>query len=185
MSVATQDIPLAVDMDGTLILTDMSWVSIRKVILRKPWLFLNLIRNEISGRRAKWKRALASNLRFDPSKLRYHSEFLDWLTGEHAKGREIILATASDRIVAEQIAGYVGLFSDVMASDGDFNLRGNKKAEALVSRFGENGFGYAGNSIHDMDVWKVSAEIIVVNPDRGLLKKIENTDFISDYNLFR
>ena len=185
MSVATQDIPLAVDMDGTLILTDMSWVSIRKVILRKPWLFLNLIRNEISGRRAKWKRVLASNLRFDPGKLRYHSEFLYWLTGEHAKGREIILATASDRIVAEQIAGYVGLFSDVMASDGDFNLRGNKKAEALVSRFGENGFGYAGNSIHDMDVWKVSAEIIVVNPDRGLLKKIENTDFISDYNLFR
>ena len=84
MSVATQDIPLAVDMDGTLILTDMSWVSIRKVILRKPWLFLTLIRNEISGRRAKWKRILASNLRFDPSKLRYHSEFLDWLTGEHA-----------------------------------------------------------------------------------------------------
>ncbi len=185
MNEATQDIPLAVDMDGTLILTDMSWVSIRKVIFRKPWLILSLIRNEIGGRRAKWKRELASNLRFKPSELRYHDEFLDWLTGEHAKGREIILATASDRIVAEQVAGYVGLFSDVMASDGDFNLRGKKKAEALSSRFGEKGFAYAGNSVHDMDVWKISGEVIVVNPERGLLKKIENTDFISDYNLFR
>ena len=185
MNVATQEIPLAVDMDGTLILSDMSWISIRKVILRKPWLLFTLIRNEVSGRRAKWKRVLASNLKFNPSELRYHTEFLDWLTGEHAKGREIILATASDRIVAEQIAGYVGLFSDVMASDGDFNLRGSKKAEALVSRFGEKGFGYAGNSIHDMDVWKVCGEVIVVNPERGLLKKIENTEFISDYNLFK
>ncbi len=48
MNEATQDIPLAVDMDGTLILTDMSWVSIRKVIFRKPWLILSLIRNNSS-----------------------------------------------------------------------------------------------------------------------------------------
>ena len=65
---------------------------------------------------------------------------MEWLTGEHARGRTLILATASDRIVAERVMTHVGMFSDVMASDNDYNLRDTKKAEALVARFGEFGF---------------------------------------------
>jgi|TARA_B100000131_G_scaffold222274_1_gene213863 hypothetical protein len=165
-------LPLAVDMDGTLILTDMSWVSFRRVIIRRPWMLPGMMLKEFSGRRAEWKRDLAERLNFSPSELEYHAGFLDWLTGEHAKGRELVLATASDRLVAEQVAGHVGLFSDVMASDMSYNLRGSKKAEALVSRYGEGGFAYAGNSKHDIDVWKHSGEVIVVNPERGLLAKV-------------
>ncbi|MDP6985947.1 MAG: haloacid dehalogenase-like hydrolase [Candidatus Thalassarchaeaceae archaeon] len=172
MNVSSPGLPLAVDMDGTLILTDMSWVSFRKVIIRRPWMLLGMLLKEFSGRRAEWKRDLAERLDFTPSDLEYHPGFLDWLTGEHAKGRELILATASDRIVAERVAGHVGLFSDVLASDMSFNLRGEKKAEALVSRYGERGFAYAGNSKHDIDVWKHSGEVIVVNPERGLLTRI-------------
>ena len=163
------EIPIAVDMDGTLILTDMSWVSIRRVILRRPWSIVGMLAKEFTGRRAQWKRDLAERLVFDPAELEYHEAFLDWLTGERAKGRTLILATASDRIIAEQVAGHVGLFSDVMASDSTFNLRGEKKAEALVSRFGERGFAYAGNSKHDLPVWKRSGEVIVENPERGHL----------------
>ena len=107
--------------------------------------------------------------------MEYHEGFLDWLTGERAKGRTLILATASDRIIAEQVAGHVGLFSDVMASDSAFNLRGEKKAEALVSRFGEGEFAYAGNSKHDLPVWERAGEVIVVNPERGLLDKVGDT----------
>tara|TARA_B100000953_G_scaffold288873_1_gene272352 strand:+ start:200 stop:745 length:546 start_codon:yes stop_codon:yes gene_type:complete len=167
-------IPLAVDMDGTLILTDMSWVSFSKVIARRPWILPGMLLKELTGQRAKWKRDLAERLIFDPSELDFHGEFLDWLTGEHAKGRHIVLATASDRIVAEQVAGHVGLFSDVMASDASFNLRGQRKAEALVARFGEYGFGYAGNSKHDLVVWKHAGQVIVVNPEKGLLDSLED-----------
>ncbi len=173
------EIPIAVDMDGTLILTDMSWVSIRRVILRRPWTIMGMLVKEFTGRRAQWKRDLAEKLIFDPSELEYHEGFLDWLTGERAKGRTLILATASDRLIAEQVAGYVGLFSDVMASDSLFNLRGEKKAEALVSRFGEGGFAYAGNSKHDLPVWEHSGEVIVVNPESGLLDRIgDSVDII-------
>ena len=169
------EIPIAVDMDGTLILTDMSWVSIRRVILRRPWYVLGMLAKEFTGKRAQWKRDLAERLVFDPAELEYHEGFLDWLTGERAKGRTLILATASDRIIAEQVAGHVGLFSDVMASDSAFNLRGGKKAEALVSRFGEGGFAYAGNSKHDLPVWERAGEVIVVNPERGLLDRVGDT----------
>ena len=53
------EIPIAVDMDGTLILTDMSWVSIRRVILRRPWSIVGMLAKEFTGRRAQWKRDLA------------------------------------------------------------------------------------------------------------------------------
>ena len=50
-----QSYPLAVDLDGTLILTDMSWVSIRRVILPRPWRILGFLWLELTGRRAVWK----------------------------------------------------------------------------------------------------------------------------------
>ena len=181
MEESSPEIPIAVDMDGTLILTDMSWVSIKRVILRRPWSIVGMLAKEFTGKRAQLKRDLAERLVFDPAELEYHEGFLDWLTGERAKGRTLILATASDTIIAEQVAGHVGLFSDVMAADSTFNLRGEKKAEALVSRFGEGGFAYAGNSKHDLPVWEKAGEVIVVNPERGLLNKVgDSADIIFD-----
>ncbi len=179
MEGTTSDMPLAVDMDGTLILSDMSKISITKVLIRKPWLIPKVFIKEFSGKRAQWKRLLAEKLVFDPADLEYHETFLDWITGEFARGRKLILATASDRIVAEQVAAHVGLFSDVMASDRDFNLRGLQKADALVARYGLKKFAYAGNSHHDIDVWKHCGQVIVVNPEKGLLDKVgDSVDFI-------
>tara|TARA_B100000900_G_C20440129_1_gene658683 strand:+ start:292 stop:837 length:546 start_codon:yes stop_codon:yes gene_type:complete len=172
MKSKVSDVPLAVDMDGTLILSDMSVMSVRRVLTRRPWLIPSVLIKELRGRRAEWKRDLGRLLDFDPSELDYHEAFIEWLTGEHARGRTIILATASDRIVAEQVAAHVGMFSDVMASDNDYNLRDTKKAEALVARFGESGFGYAGNSHHDISVWNRSSQVIVVNPDSGVLDRL-------------
>ena len=171
----SEALPLAVDMDGTLILTDMSWVSIKRVLMRRPWRIVSVLTKELAGKRAQWKRDLASRLSVDPGELKFHAEFLDWLTGEHAKGRYIMLATASDRIVAEKVAAHLGIFSDVIASDSKYNLRGQKKAEALVSRFGEGGFSYAGNSKHDIPVWDHAGQVIVVNPEKGLLDRVGNS----------
>ena len=174
MGDAVSDIPLAVDMDGTLILSDMSRISFSRVIARRPWVLPGLILKELTGRRAQWKRDLAERLVFDPAELDYHEAFLDWITGESARGRTLVLATASDRIVAERVAAHVGLFSDVVAADVTYNLRGRRKAEALVARFGEGGFGYAGNSHHDLAVWEQAGQVVVVNPEKGLLDKLDD-----------
>ena len=179
MGEAVSDIPLAVDMDGTLILSDMSVISAKRVIARRPWMIIGVLLKEIMGKRAQWKRDLARRLDFEPRDLDYHEAFLDWITAEHSRGRKLLLATASDRLVAERVAAHVGLFSDVLASDETFNLRGSKKAEALISRFGEGGFGYAGNSFHDLPVWEKAGQVIVVNPEKGLLDRVgEDADII-------
>ena len=96
MGEAVSDIPLAVDMDGTLILSDMSVISAKRVIARRPWMILGVLLKEIMGNRAQWKRDLARRLDFEPRDLDYHEAFLDWITAEHSRGRKLLLATASD-----------------------------------------------------------------------------------------
>ena len=75
----TTNLPLAVDLDGTLILTDMSRVTIRRVVLPRFWLFPWLLYLELTGQRARWKRVLGRRLKFDPAELVYHEAFLAWL----------------------------------------------------------------------------------------------------------
>ena len=170
-------LPIAVDLDGTTILTDMSWVTLKRVVLLRPWLIPGCLWLEVTGRRAMWKRTLGSRLKFDPAKLTYHQDFLGWLHQQHADGRDLILCTASDKLVAQKIADHIGLFSDVMASEGELNLAAENKRLALVERFGEQGFGYCGNSRDDLKVWPSAAEVIVVNPSRGVLKGLDGREF--------
>ncbi|HIG03822.1 MAG TPA: hypothetical protein EYQ53_05525 [Candidatus Poseidoniales archaeon] len=163
-------LPLAVDLDGTVILTDMSEITIKRVLLRKPWLIVGCLWLEITGKRAKWKRILGTKLIFDPSQLVYHEKFMEWLKQEKKAGRELVLCTASEKAVAEKIANHLDIFDDVMGSEGVINLAGENKRKALVERYGEQGFGYCGNSKSDLAVWPSAGEVVVVNPSRGVIK---------------
>lgn len=170
-------LPLAVDLDGTVILSDMSQITIKRVLLKKPWLIIGCLWLEITWRRAKWKRVLGKKLKFEPSELTYHTEFVNWLKKEKEEGRELVLCTASEKEVAVKISDYLGIFDDVMGSEGEINLAGNNKRKALVERYGEGGFGYCGNSKSDLAVWPSAGEVIVVNPSRGVIKGIKGREY--------
>ena len=79
--------------------------------------------------------------------------------------------TASDQVIAGKIAARFGLFDEVLASDGQRNLRGAAKASLLVERFGKRGFDYAGNSPVDLQVWAETRCAIVVNGSEELVAK--------------
>ena len=72
--------------------------------------------------------------------------FLAFLREQKGAGRKFVLATASDRDMALPVANHVGLFDEVLGSDGKTNLRGANKLKVLTEKFGERGFDYAGNS---------------------------------------
>ena len=69
------------------------------------------------------------------------------------------------------VANHVGIFDEVLGSDGKTNLRGGNKLKALIARFGERGFDYAGNSSADFPVWRGAREAIVVNASRAVLQE--------------
>ncbi len=165
--------PLCVDLDGTLVKTDTFAQALLLLIRTRPAALFSIPR-WASGGLAAFKRRIAQEIELDPSALPFHSGLLTFLKSERARGRELILVTASDSIPAQAIAVHLGLFSDVMASDGIINLKAGKKRAALVARFGENGFDYAGNATDDLAVWDSAAGIIAVNPCAPVRRALKN-----------
>ena len=113
--------------------------------------------------RARLKQELGARVEVDAASLPYHDRFLDWLRQEKKTGRQLVLATASDLQMVQPVVKYLGLFEEVLASDGRTNLRRENKRLALVGKFGERGFDYAGNSKDDLTVWRSARLAVVVN----------------------
>ncbi len=163
-------IPLVVDLDGTLIKTDLLWEFLARLLRRNPFWIFPILFWWTRGR-AFLKRQLAKRVKIEPSTLPYHEKFLDFLREQKSRERRLVLATASDLQMALPVAEYVGLFDEVIASDGKTNLRSANKLKALVAKYGERGFDYAGNSSADFAVWRGAREAIVVNASQTVLKQ--------------
>ena len=165
--------PLVVDLDGTLIRTDMLHESALRVLRDHPF-YLLFIPYWLSQGKAVLKRNLSNRTGFDPSSVPYNSDLLDWLKQQQTQGRKLILCTASDHAIALAISEYLGIFDEIMASDGTTNLAGTHKAEALEQRFGHAGFDYAGNSRADLAVWQRARQAVVVNASAKVTRQAED-----------
>jgi 4-hydroxybenzoate polyprenyltransferase/phosphoserine phosphatase len=153
-------VPLCIDLDGTLIRTDLLWESFLLLLRENPRAAAGAILH--LGNRAVLKRYIASRVTLDPAALPYQSGFLDWLKAQRLAGRTLVLATASDEILARRVAGHLGIFDHVIASDGSLNLKASAKADALSGLYPE-GFDYAGNSSADLPVWEKARNAVVVD----------------------
>ena len=165
-----KNIPLVVDLDGTLLRTDMMWESLARLLRRNPFAIFQILFWWTRGR-ALLKQKLAARVQIAPATLPYNEKFLTWLHAEKRAGRKLILATASDLKMAQPVADHVGLFDEVLASDGKTNLRSENKLRALTQKFGERSFDYAGNSAADFAVWRGSRQAVVVNASPRVLRK--------------
>ena len=159
-------IPLVVDLDGTLIAGDMFYNSVFAALARNPFIVLPCIGWFWRGR-AVLKRELALRCRIDFDRLKLHQDVLALLLREKAAGRSVVLATAADALLAEQIAARLRVFDRVIASDGSRNLKGPAKAQALTQLF-PGGFIYAGDSKDDLPVWQRARAIVVVNARKSV-----------------
>lgn len=160
------DFPIAVDLDGTLILTDSLHESALRAVRSDPLSAFKMPVWLAQGR-ASLKRQLAALSSFDPTTLPYNRPLLDWLQAQRDQGRRLVLCTAADLTVAQAIAKHLGMFDEVMASDGSTNLSARRKAAALEAKFGNRGFDYVGNSEDDLHVWRAARRAVVVNaPER-------------------
>lgn len=161
------DVPLCVDMDGTLVLTDLGVESVLALVRRNPFYLFALPLWALRGL-AHCKREVARRVALDVTRAPYDERIVDWLRGQG--GRTRVLCTASDAAIADAVAAHVGLFDAVIASDGVVNLSGTRKADALVARYGEGGFDYAGNACADLRVWSRARRAIVANAHERIVR---------------
>lgn len=167
-------LPLTIDLDGTLIFSDTSWLLFFKLIKQKPWLIPAALTWQLKGR-AYLKQQMAKRLTFSPEKLRYNQPLIAWLKEQKQQGAALVLITGSDQLAAEKVANFVGLFDAVYGSDGTTNLTGDNKRKLLNKLYGPKGYIYAGNHHKDLKVWQDSAAAIVVNAPKSVATRAKQT----------
>jgi 4-hydroxybenzoate polyprenyltransferase len=162
--------PLAVDLDKTLVRTDLLLESV-VALFRENLFFLLIFPWWLAHGKARFKREVSNRVTLEFATLPWRTEFVEHLRQLRAEGRMLVLATANDSRVAAAVTEYLKLFDVVLASDGYTNLRGDAKRELLVRRFGEKGFDYAadggGIAHRDLAIWASARKAILVgaSPD--------------------
>ncbi|KAB2683511.1 MULTISPECIES: UbiA family prenyltransferase [Brucella/Ochrobactrum group] len=162
----SRNVPLAVDLDGTLVSTDLLWEGIF-LLLKKNILFVFMLPVWLLSGKAHLRQQVADRVTLDASRLPYRTEFLDFLRGEHASGRALVLVTAAPEPVATAVASELGIFSEVCSTSLAKESSAKSRAELLVERYGRQGFDYAGNDRDDLPVFDAARQAIVVAPDRA------------------
>jgi 4-hydroxybenzoate polyprenyltransferase/phosphoserine phosphatase len=161
------EVPLCVDLDGTLVRTDLlveSWFALLKhnplaALLAPSWLCWG---------KARLKHEIARRVDLDAASLPYHAGFLEYLRAQHRQGRRLVLATASNEKYANQVARHLRIFERVIASDAQTNAAAEQKHRLLTERFGVGGYDYAGNARCDLVVCSGARQAILVNPVKAL-----------------
>lgn len=164
--------PLCVDLDGTLVRTDLL-VESYFALLRTNFLYFFAAIAWLLKGRANFKKQIADRVKLDPTTLPYTAEFLQYLREQKDAGRVLVLATASDERNAAAVAEHLGLFERVFGSDGRTNLKGTAKVELLVREFGDHGFDYAGDAATDLKVWVHAERAVAVNVSQSVLSKLK------------
>lgn len=171
--------PLCVDLDGTLIKTDLLWESLLALVKQNPLSIFMLPLWLLKGK-AHFKHEIACRVTLDASTLPYAQDLVEFLSNERRSGRELVLATASHVSFARAVASHLGLFDErVFGSDATTNLKGARKVALLVERYGARRFAYAGNSTADLPVWAEANEAIVVNASVGLVSRAQALTTVS------
>ncbi|MBB26072.1 MAG: prenyltransferase [Geminicoccus sp.] len=164
---------LAVDLDGTLLRSDMLFESFWSAF-GLDWRSPFLSAAALTGGLVSLKRYLAAASDVDAANLPYDAKVISFIQEWRASGGRTALVTASDQHIADAIAVHLSIFDEVHGSDGKLNLKGEYKGQFLEKRFGSKGFAYMGDAKADLPVWKRAAKAITVNAPDALRREAES-----------
>ena len=171
MSTRGSEPPLVVDLDGSLLRSDTLLESLARLLRRSPHRMLAVPFWLASGRAHLKARLAQAAGGISPESLPYREDIVAWLREERGQGRRIVLATAANTDIAASVAAHLGIFDEVIASSPEHNLKGEQKRQALVARFGERGFDYAGNGPADLPAWRSARRAYVLDGPADLAQR--------------
>lgn len=170
--------PLVVDLDGTLLRTDVLWESFVQA-WRSPVTVVRAFVALIFRGKAAFKEVMARYATIEPATLPYRDDVLEFVRAQRAAGRRVILATAAHRALADRIATHLDVFDSVLATENHVNLSGQQKREALETLFGKRGFDYIGDSRKDLPVFASARQAMLVSPSHRVLSKVHGVGVVS------
>jgi len=164
---------IVVDLDGTLINSDLLHESMSKFLLKNPFSIIYIFFWILRGR-AYLKNRIAEIIDIDISVLPYNQLTIDWIRQKKNSGHKVILATGSNEKYAQQISDHLNFFDEVLASNSKKNFTSFEKAKLLNDRFGKFGYEYLGNSKADIAVWMSAAKAHAINYSKDTGKFLQS-----------
>ncbi len=161
------NLPLVVDLDGTLCRTDTLQEAALGLIAQKPAALLALPGWIAKGPK-ELKARIADQCVIPAENLPLNADVIALVEAARAEGRETALVSAADHRQVTAVAEATGLFDMVQGSTGETNLKGTEKARFLTGRYGEKGFDYVGDAKADLPVWQTARKAITVGASASL-----------------
>ena len=157
--------PLVVDVDGTLIRSDLLVESALQFVAEHP---LELWRFPVwlAGGKAVLKSRLAERVALNLETMPLRDATVALIRQAQAEARPVYLASASNERYVHALAERIGGVAGVFATDLDTNLAGDTKAARLVEAFGAGGFDYIGDDPFDMPVWHAAGSALAITRTR-------------------
>jgi len=172
-------LPLVVDLDGTLIKTNLLYEATSWFVTRHPLRIASLVRWMLGGRGVLNAR-LAEACVIEAAVLPYNDVLVAWLFEQKKKGRCLVLAAGSHRQLAESVAQHLACFDEVLTTEREIDLTSHCRRDLLISRFGEKGFDYVGSSASDLVVWQAANHAHVVSSSQRLISKVRSLGNIAE-----
>jgi len=138
----------------------------------RPELVFRLPGRLLAGK-AAFKAFVTQSVELDTAHLPFNRAVLLYLHQEHARGREIYLATGANEHLARRVAAELGIFTGVLGSDDATNLTGSNKLDSLRSHLDNAAFDYIGNDTPDLPLLAHATEAMVANPSLRLRMKMK------------
>lgn len=160
--------PLVVDLDGTLIRSDLLIETMFSAIGRDFRLLLPML-GALRHGKAAVKHHLATATPFDAASLPYDPDVLRLIGIARSEGRPVYLASGASESLVAAVADHVGLFTGWFASCDRSNCVGEVKATRLVEAFGTGGFDYIGNEAADLPIWRHAQESFGIRVPRNVV----------------
>ena len=154
---------LAVDLDHTLINTDMIFVGIKYLILHKIYLLPVLAIILFTRGRPRAKKYLYDNSKVSIKELPFNYSVINFINKNRKSYTHIILISGSYFKYVNSVADYLDIFDSSIGTSLDINMISSNKTNYLKNNFDNFIFDYIGDSKKDIPIWEESRKAFVVN----------------------
>lgn len=161
--------PLYVDLDGTLIKSDLLLESFLELI-KHNLLFIFLVPFWLLSGKAHLKQEIAKRVELRADLLPYNVELLAYLKEQKKLLRKIVLISASNQRLVDAMATHCACFDAAIGSDSTSNCSGARKLARIQQDDAQ--FVYAGDNQVDLAVWEQAQAAIAVNLSPSLRSKL-------------
>ena len=158
--------PLVLDVDGTMIRSDLTHELLFEGFLTDPLAWPRLIPLAFRDKPAL-KAEFVARLgdRIDTDNLPLEPLAVKLAEEAKAQGREVYLCSGSEQSLVKRLAARLPYVDDAFGTVPGYNMTAQNKADFLTERF-PDGFDYVGNSSQDYEPWEAAHTAYAIRPPR-------------------